>query len=89
MAADNPNLETGEVNLFSPETSACPQPVYRRMLGGCPVARAAITGGAPFTIDLRNLSENSDAFEWNFGDGSASSDRTPSHTYTKAGPRRA
>ena len=45
MAADNPNLETGEVNLFSPETSACPQPVYRRMLAGCPVARAAIGGG--------------------------------------------
>lgn len=45
MAADNPNLETGEVNLFSPETSACPQPVYRRMLAGCPVARATIGGG--------------------------------------------
>ncbi len=45
MAADNPNLETGEVNLFSPETSACPQPVYRRMLAGCPVARASIGGG--------------------------------------------
>ena len=45
MAADNPNLETGEVNLFSPETSACPQPVYRRMLAGCPVARASVGGG--------------------------------------------
>jgi cytochrome P450 len=42
---DNPNVETGEVNLFDPEVSACPQPVYRRMLAGCPVARAAITGG--------------------------------------------
>jgi cytochrome P450 len=43
--ADNPNLETGEINLFDPEVSACPQPVYRRMLAGCPVAKAAITGG--------------------------------------------
>ena len=27
---ENPNLETREVNLFDPEISACPQPVYRR-----------------------------------------------------------
>jgi cytochrome P450 len=43
--AENPNPETGEVNLFDPAISACPQPVYRRMLAGCPVARAALTGG--------------------------------------------
>ena len=43
--AENPNLETREVNLFDPAVSACPQPVYRRMLAGCPVARAAMTGG--------------------------------------------
>jgi cytochrome P450 len=43
--AENPNLETGEVNLFDPTAAACPQPIYRRMLAGCPVARAALTGG--------------------------------------------
>jgi cytochrome P450 len=42
--AENPNLETREVNLFDPEVAACPQPVYRRMLAGCPVAKAAMTG---------------------------------------------
>jgi cytochrome P450 len=42
---ENPNLETGEVNLFDPAVAACPQPIYRRMLAGCPVARAALTGG--------------------------------------------
>ena len=42
--AENPNLETGEVNLFDPAAAACPQPIYRRMLAGCPVARAALTG---------------------------------------------
>jgi len=46
VSADNPNVETGEVNLFDPAVSACPQPVYRRMLAGCPVTRAAMTGGA-------------------------------------------
>ena len=46
MASDNnPNLETGEVDFFSPGVMACPQGVYRRMLAGCPVARAAFTGG--------------------------------------------
>ncbi|MBJ22801.1 MAG: cytochrome [Deltaproteobacteria bacterium] len=42
--AENPNLETGEVNLFDPEIAACPQPVYRKMLAGCPVAKSAIDG---------------------------------------------
>ena len=42
--AENPNVETREVNLFTPEVAACPQPVYQRMLAGCPVAKAAMTG---------------------------------------------
>jgi cytochrome P450 len=46
MASENPNPQTLEVNLFDPQVSACPQPVYRRMLEGCPVARASIGGGA-------------------------------------------
>jgi cytochrome P450 len=46
MASENPNPETGEVNLFDPAVSACPQPVYRRMVSGCPVAHASIGGGA-------------------------------------------
>jgi cytochrome P450 len=45
MAAENPNPETGEVNFFDPAVAACPQAVYRRMIAGCPVARAAVTGG--------------------------------------------
>ncbi|MEE2673908.1 MAG: cytochrome P450 [Myxococcota bacterium] len=46
MANENPNPEAGTVNLFDPEVSACPQPVYRRMLEGCPVARTSLGGGA-------------------------------------------
>ncbi len=45
MSSNFVNAETGEVNFFDPAVSACPQPVYRQMLAGCPVARAAITGG--------------------------------------------
>jgi cytochrome P450 len=45
MASENPNPETGEINMFDPAAAACPQPIYRRMLSGCPVARAALTGG--------------------------------------------
>jgi cytochrome P450 len=53
--AENPNLETREVNLFDPEVAACPQPVYRRMLAGCPVAKAAMTG-APIISRYEDVS---------------------------------
>jgi cytochrome P450 len=43
MAADNPNPETGEINLFAPDFAACPQPIYRQARERCPVARAVIT----------------------------------------------
>ncbi|MFQ5416906.1 MAG: cytochrome P450 [Myxococcota bacterium] len=49
MAEDNPNPETGEVNLFSSEFAAHPQPVYQQMHERCPVARAAITGSPVLT----------------------------------------
>ena len=42
----NPNPETGEVVLFSPEFARCPQPVYAGLNAHCPVARATLTGGA-------------------------------------------
>ena len=42
----NPNLETREVNLFSAEFSAQPQPVYQELVTKCPFARSLI-GGAP------------------------------------------
>jgi len=45
MDTKNPNLETGEVNLFGPDFARCPQPVYAQLLAGCPVARQAFTGG--------------------------------------------
>jgi len=44
MTADNPDPATGEVNLFSPDFAACPQPVFRRLHERCPVTRAAFTG---------------------------------------------
>jgi cytochrome P450 len=45
MAEENPNLETGVVNIFSADFAACPQPVYRSLNRQCPVSRAALTGG--------------------------------------------
>jgi cytochrome P450 len=43
MAAENPNPETGEINLFASEFVTHPQPVYRRARTQCPVARAVLT----------------------------------------------
>lgn len=38
---NNPNLETGEINMFDANFAAAPQPVYRRALSRCPVARSS------------------------------------------------
>jgi len=43
MAAENPDPQTGEVNLFDPEFARCPQPVFERLRSQCPVTRAALT----------------------------------------------
>ncbi len=43
-AAPNPYPETGEVNMFSAEFAACPQPVYRGLVERCPVARQPFGG---------------------------------------------
>jgi cytochrome P450 len=42
----NPNLETREVNLFTGDFAAEPQPVYRELVAKCPFARSAL-GGNP------------------------------------------
>ena len=49
MSEQNPDPETGEIALFTPEFSAEPQPVYRRTLSRCPVTRAAGTGSPVIT----------------------------------------
>lgn len=36
----------------------------------------------PFTVNFTNLSINGVDFEWDFGDGTTSSELNPSHTYT-------
>ena len=40
---------------------------------------------APTTINFVNQSEKADSFQWNFGDGTISSDLNPSHRYLKSG----
>ena len=45
MSIENPNPETGEVNLFDEEFASCPHAVYARLREQCPVARAAFSGG--------------------------------------------
>jgi PKD repeat protein len=49
-----------------------------------PIAGFSWTGNegpAPVTIQFINTSENSDQFEWNFGDGQTSTQRDPVHTF--------
>ena len=47
---------------------------------------SAEAGQAPFIPLITNISENTESFQWDFGDGSATSVvRVPTHTYTEAG----
>lgn len=41
--------------------------------------------GAPLTVGFQNLTANTTSWEWNFGDGSISTDQHPSHEYQKPG----
>ncbi len=45
MTVENPNPETGEINLVDREFAAAPQPVYRRVLSRCPIARSSFGAG--------------------------------------------
>jgi PKD repeat protein len=43
------------------------------------------SGDRPLTVKFTNLSQNADSYSWSFGDGGASLDTAPTHTYTKVG----
>jgi PKD repeat protein len=43
------------------------------------------SGQAPLTVDFTNLTEGGDGYQWDFGDGSESTEQALSRTYTKAG----
>lgn len=40
---------------------------------------------APYTVQFENSSTGATSYKWDFGDGSTSTAREPSHTYTKTG----
>lgn len=42
-------------------------------------------GDIPFVVSFNNLSTNASAFHWDFGDGSTSSERNPSHQFSTFG----
>ena len=42
-------------------------------------------GPAPVNVQFINTSENSDQFEWDFGDGQISYEHSPQHTYNNFG----
>ena len=42
-------------------------------------------GSAPFTVQFTDLSKNAVEWNWNFGDGGSSTQRSPMHTYLTAG----
>ena len=60
---------------------SCQTPLYTAAFSAQPK-----TGPAPLTVNFTNQSTGSfTSWEWNFGDGSASTEQNPSHTYSKSG----
>ncbi|MGV8076726.1 MAG: PKD domain-containing protein [Methanosarcina sp.] len=43
------------------------------------------SGYAPLSVQFTDLSKNVDEWNWNFGDGSSSTQQNPAHTYSKSG----
>ena len=43
------------------------------------------SGYAPLSVQFTDLSKNVDGWNWNFGDGSNSTQQNPAHTYSKSG----
>ena len=46
---------------------------------------SAYVGCAPLNLDFTNTSQNGIFYEWDFGDGTSSSDVSPSHTFEEEG----
>ncbi|MDD3077505.1 MAG: PKD domain-containing protein [Paludibacter sp.] len=44
-----------------------------------------IDGISPLTVSFTDLSENATSWEWDFGDGSTSTEQNPEHIYTQGG----
>jgi tripartite motif-containing protein 71 len=46
---------------------------------------SATVGYAPLSVKFTDLSQNATSWLWSFGDGSKSSSKNPTHTYSKVG----
>lgn len=60
------------------------------LLGSCarPIADFSYSGSnrtAPAKMEFNNSSENSEVYEWDFGDGNTSDDASPDHEYMASG----
>jgi PKD repeat protein len=73
---------------FSMTTGCCDSVTHAIQIREVPVARAALSvmsGCEPFTVSPTNLCENGVYYLWDFGDGSTSTQASPTHTYQADG----
>ena len=81
---------TYNVNLVLTDTSYCnaPDSCYRTGKSGSLVKAQFTTpptGCAPYNAEFTNTSLAGQTFQWDFGDGSTSTDINPTHLYSIAG----
>jgi PKD repeat protein len=51
----------------------------------CEFYGSPTAGGAPLSVSFMDLSQRAPSLEWNFGDGTTSTQRNPDHSYTNLG----
>jgi PGF-pre-PGF domain-containing protein len=44
-----------------------------------------MSGSAPLSVRFTDISQNANEWNWNFGDGATSNEKSPTHTYVSAG----
>ncbi len=79
------------VALVTTDTSGCsafyemPRPIVVHPTPIADFSAPDFRGCQPFTAQVANLSQYYESCQWNFGDGSSSTDPNPSHSYTQSG----
>ena len=83
-----PKIWSGSRSAFTPRASAPGGRVWRvRYTGRADFTASAVNGAAPLTVSFADTSDApaGSSRAWDFGDGAASAETSPTHTFARPG----